>query len=142
MLAKPQAARGLDSDKEVPMTATAVAQPLSEPAPEVLRRAGNPSRSYFARNPDHQTRARYPAAGLAKWARRLGLGSSQAQERTQWLVDRLARPLTPGAAGSTLRQICEECHLESARACDLVCAHVEKTAAHNTAGLMRRHIHQ
>jgi hypothetical protein len=84
----------------------------------------------------------FPAAGLAKWARKLGLGSSQAQERTQWLSDRLAKPLTPGGSSSSLRQICEECHLESARACDLVCAHVERTAAHNTAGLMRRHIHQ
>jgi hypothetical protein len=91
--------------------------------------------------PREQQAELFPAAGLVRWARKLGLGASQAQERTQWLIDRLARPLTPGET-STLRQICEECHLESARACELVCQHVERTEAHNTAGLMRRHIHQ
>src|SRR5690349_8947345 len=29
----------------------------------------------------------FPAAGLGRWAKRLGLGTSQAQERTQWLLD-------------------------------------------------------
>src|SRR5437588_4371445 len=28
----------------------------------------------------------FPAPGLGRWGRRLGLGSSQAQERTQWLL--------------------------------------------------------
>jgi hypothetical protein len=84
----------------------------------------------------------FPAAGLAKWARKLGLGSGQAQERTQWLIDSLGRPLTPGGDGLTLRQLCEECRLESARACELVSKHSERSEAHNTAGLMRRHIHQ
>src|SRR5262249_10306664 len=36
----------------------------------------------------------FPAPGLGRWARRLGLGSSQAQERTQWLFDQLAHPAT------------------------------------------------
>ena len=30
------------------------------------------------------------------WTRRLGLGSAQAQERTQWLTDQLARPFPLG----------------------------------------------
>src|SRR5204862_416700 len=64
--------------------------------------------------PAEQQTELFPAVGLAKWARKLGLGSSQAQERTQWLLDSLARPLTPGGSTPTLRQICEECHLESA----------------------------
>src|SRR6266542_3701477 len=34
----------------------------------------------------------FPAPGLGKWIRRLGLGSSQTQERVQWLVEQLARP--------------------------------------------------
>jgi hypothetical protein len=91
----------------------------------------------------------FPAVGLARWARKLGLGSGQAQERTQWLLDNLARPLSPtvGAwsgdhAPAALRRICEECHLESSQACDLVCRHIEHSEAHSTAGLMRRHIHQ
>ena len=31
----------------------------------------------------------FPSPGLGRWARRLGLGSTQAQERTQWLIDQL-----------------------------------------------------
>src|SRR5882762_3009986 len=31
----------------------------------------------------------FPAPGLSRWTRKLGLGLSQAQERTQWLLDRL-----------------------------------------------------
>src|SRR3984893_17995102 len=46
----------------------------------------------------------FPAPGLGRWARRLGLGSAQAQERTQWLIDTLAR----GGALS-LRRVCAEC---------------------------------
>src|SRR5262249_2553854 len=41
----------------------------------------------------------FPAPGLGRWGRRLGLGSSQAQERTQWLLANLGRPRrTPPAA--------------------------------------------
>src|SRR5580704_7454501 len=92
--------------------------------------------------PHEQQLELFPAVGLAKWARKIGLGSSQAQERTQWLIDSLARPLTPGGAAFTLRQICEECQLDSARACDIVCRYIEGSESHNTAGLMRRHIYQ
>jgi hypothetical protein len=84
----------------------------------------------------------FPAAGLARWARKLGLGSSQAQERTQWLVDRLARPLSPTESGGTLRQTCEECQLACDRACELVFRHIEAGDGHDTAALMRRHIYQ
>jgi hypothetical protein len=86
----------------------------------------------------------FPAPGLGRWAQRLGLGTSQAQERTQWLLDVLSgdgdrmqsHPAAP------LRRTCEEAGLEPQRACDLVCAHVERTESRNTAGLMRRSIHQ
>src|SRR4051794_15522602 len=37
-----------------------------------------------------QRLALFPAPGLGRWARRLGLGGAQAQERTQWLLDTLA----------------------------------------------------
>src|SRR5260370_15789668 len=35
----------------------------------------------------------FPAPGLGRWARRLGLGGSQAQERTPYLIDALQRPV-------------------------------------------------
>src|ERR1700682_4285711 len=39
----------------------------------------------------------FPAPGLGRWARKLGLGGSQAQERTQWVVDQLQTPKSLGA---------------------------------------------
>jgi hypothetical protein len=83
----------------------------------------------------------FPAVGLAKWARKFGLGTGQAQERTQWLVENLGRPMTSGA-GATLQRICDECHLEPQKACDLVCDFIQGHQTHGTAGLMRRHIYQ
>jgi hypothetical protein len=84
----------------------------------------------------------FPAPGLGRWARKLGLGTSQAQERTQWLIDSLARASTRAGSGSDLRRICAESSLECERACEVIARHVERTEALNTAGLMRRHIHQ
>jgi hypothetical protein len=84
----------------------------------------------------------FPVPTLARWARRLGLGSSQAQERTQWLLDLLGKPRAHGPARPSLRRVCAEGSLECERACELVCRHIDQTEAHNTAGLMRRHIHQ
>jgi hypothetical protein len=82
----------------------------------------------------------FPAPGLAGWARKLGLGGGQAQERTQWLADTLGRP-EPPRAGGVLRA-CAEAGVEAAAAYDLVCNHVDRAEAHNTAGLMRRHLLQ
>ncbi len=82
----------------------------------------------------------FPAPGLGRWARRLGLGGSQAQERTQWLLDSLSRPCPlPFQAGVVLRA-CGEAGVEAAKACELVCADILRTEKHDTAGLMRRHI--
>src|SRR5262249_48747408 len=36
----------------------------------------------------------FPVPGLGRWTRMLGLGSTQAQERTQWLCDVLKMPKT------------------------------------------------
>src|SRR5437588_6929992 len=83
----------------------------------------------------------FPAPGLGRWTRRLGLGSSQAEERTQWLIDNLSRPDAAGKAGM-LRRACAEVNLDCARACEFVCHHVEHNEAHNAAGLMRRHIYR
>jgi hypothetical protein len=79
----------------------------------------------------------FPAPALARWARRLGLGASQAEERTQWLVETLGFP-----GGMPVRQACREAGLEVARAAQLACDHVERSEVHSTAGQMRRRIYQ
>ena len=89
--------------------------------------------------------------GLGRWTKLFGLGNTQAQERTQWLCDMLKAPKgssvlgknAPHDTGSAyLRRLCTEASLDPERACELVAKHVEKTQSHNTAGLMRRSIHQ
>jgi hypothetical protein len=80
----------------------------------------------------------FPAPGLARWTRRLGLGSSQAQERTQWLIHQLGHA---GGATGPLRRACTEGGIEADKACELIWRHLDRTESHGTAGLMRRHIH-
>src|SRR5439155_3590740 len=63
----------------------------------------------------------FPAPGLGKWTRRFGLGSSQAQERADWLLDTLAKPAGP-ACGGTARRACAEISLEAERASEFLCA--------------------
>lgn len=94
----------------------------------------------------------FPAPGLGRWTRRLGLGGSQATERTQWLFDTLQSPRpNPAMArdGSCnwgpwtidLRKVCGEVELKPEVVCDFLCQFIERTVAHNTAGLMRRHLY-
>jgi hypothetical protein len=84
----------------------------------------------------------FPPPSLVRWARILGLGSTQAQERTQWLLDNLGRPAPQPSSGSgALRRVCAEAGLEPDRACECVGQYIDRTEAHNTAGLMRRHLH-
>jgi hypothetical protein len=83
----------------------------------------------------------FPPPALVRWARVLGLGSTQAQERTQWLLDNLVQ-LPAGRPGSRLRRVCADGGLEPQKACECVARYVDRTEAHNTAGLMRRHLHQ
>jgi hypothetical protein len=84
----------------------------------------------------------FPAPGFARWARKLGLGGSQAQERTQWLIDNLSRPFPLPFRAGVIRRSCQEAGIEAERACDLVCKYVEQTESHNTTGMMRRFILQ
>jgi hypothetical protein len=84
----------------------------------------------------------FPAPGLGRWSRLLGLGAAQALERTQWLLDNLSRPGTFAGGFAPLRRICAESSLAGERASELVNRYIERTEAHNTAGLMRRHIFQ
>lgn len=82
----------------------------------------------------------FPAPGIGRWARKLGLGTSQALERVQWLQDNLARPVPVPFHAGALRRTCEEAGLEPARAVELLAEYVDRTEPLNTAGLMRRHI--
>jgi hypothetical protein len=85
----------------------------------------------------------FPMPLFGRWAKRLGLGASQAGERTQYLLDSLnAAPKDSEPRYGQLLHHLQEVNLEPARACQLVCDFVQRTAAHNTAGLMRRHILQ
>lgn len=79
----------------------------------------------------------FPAPGLSGWFRKLGLGSSQNQERLQWLTEQLARAVNP----TLLRRIASQVQLDAERTCDLVWKHLDRTETHNTAGVMRRHIY-
>lgn len=81
----------------------------------------------------------FPAPGLGRWTRKLGLGITQAHERTQWLLDQLA---VADSRKGKIAKICTEAGLDMEKACALVCEHVGRTEAHNTAGLMRRHIYK
>jgi hypothetical protein len=121
------------------------ARPLEFVSEELCRRLLHKALSGLSRE---DQLALFPAPGLVRWVQRLGLGTSQAQERTQWLMDNLARPAGQGPMHAGLsslthvRRVCSEGGLEAERACELVCSHIERTEPHNTAGLMRRHIHQ
>jgi hypothetical protein len=83
----------------------------------------------------------FPMPGLG-WARRFGFGGTQAQERTQFLIDSLSRPTHFPFAPGGVRRACEEVNLDLARACTLVCEFVERTEPRGTGGVMRRHILQ
>jgi hypothetical protein len=84
----------------------------------------------------------FPPPGLGRWARRLGLGTQQAQERVEWLAENLSGYSSFARMPVPLGRALEEAGLTPQKAFDLLAAHVQKTEAHNTAGLMRRHIYQ
>ena len=84
----------------------------------------------------------FPPPGLARWARRLGLGHTQAQERCQWLIDQLSGASSLGRMAVPIHQALTEAGLTCDVALDKICQYIEKTEAHNTAGLMRRAVYQ
>lgn len=84
----------------------------------------------------------FPPPGLARWARRLGMGHTQAQERCQWLIDNLLGAASLGRMAVPVHQALTEAGVPFDVALDKICKYVEKTEAHNTAGLMRRAIYQ
>src|SRR5438132_4409736 len=60
----PVRSAGTRNQEVVSMPAAVVERSVTERAVEVLRRAGNPFRNYFARNPDDEVCARYHVADL------------------------------------------------------------------------------
>lgn len=80
----------------------------------------------------------FPAPGIARWTRRLGLGTSQAEERMQWLAGELAK------AAPTLspRRLLSECSVDAEKACNMIGHYVDRTEPRDTLGLMRRYIAQ
>jgi hypothetical protein len=93
-------------------------------------------RSIYAMSQSEQMEL-FPAPRLGKWFRKLGLGSAQNLERVHWLVEQLSRP----AASTPLRHTCADVQLEADKTCELVWKYLDRTETHNTAGVMRRHIH-
>jgi len=84
----------------------------------------------------------FPAGGLGRWARKLGLGGAQAQERVQFLLDALNRPLPMPFQAGHVRRACLESGLTPERASVALCQWIDRTEAHSTAGMMRCHIYQ
>ncbi|MCI0704144.1 MAG: hypothetical protein L0241_24060 [Planctomycetia bacterium] len=84
----------------------------------------------------------FPPPGLGRWARRLGLGTQQAQERAEWLAENLSGYSNFARMPTPLPQALADAGLTPQKAFDLVSTHVQKSEAHNAAGLMRRHIFQ
>jgi hypothetical protein len=84
----------------------------------------------------------FPPPGLGRWARRLGLGTSQAQERAEWLAENLSGYANFARLPTPLAQALQDAGLTPQKAFDLLSTYVEKTEAHNAAGLMRRQIYQ
>ncbi len=82
----------------------------------------------------------FPPPGIGRWARRLGLGGTQAGERSEWLADNLAGVATFGRVPMPLTQALHDAGLPAARAYELLAAYAKKTESRNTAGLMRQQI--
>ncbi len=80
----------------------------------------------------------FPTGGLARWTRMLGLGGS-ADERVRALVEKLN---DRSSGEQSVRNCVSDAEIDCQKACDLIAAYVERTEAHNTAGLMRRAIFQ
>ncbi len=79
----------------------------------------------------------FPPPGIGRWARRLGIGHTQATERADWL----AETLIAGTGRIPLMQSLTDAALPPERAYDVLVAHVSKTEPHNTAGLIRRAVY-
>ena len=84
----------------------------------------------------------FPAPGLGRWTRKLGLGVNQAVERCQWLVDHVGGHGQLGRGPMPVMQALTEAGVSVAKALELIDAYVQKTEPHNAAGLMRREMYK
>ena len=84
----------------------------------------------------------FPPPGFGKWARRLGLGTAQANERADWLAEQLAPAAGPGHAMMPLAQALHDAGLSNADAHALLVRHAAKTESRAAAGLMREQVVQ
>lgn len=76
----------------------------------------------------------FPLPGIGRWARKLGIGGTQAAEKAEWLADTLTNPQS-----SILRSLSES-GLSVERSLQLIHEFVARTESHNVSGLMRRSI--
>ncbi len=79
----------------------------------------------------------FPAPPLTRWARRLGLGQAQAEERCQWLIQLLGRSST-----LPVRQALLQVQMDPRLVYEQVCQFVDRNEVHSVAGQMRRRIYQ
>jgi hypothetical protein len=113
-------------------------RPLDYVGEHVVRRLlGNALSSL----PNDQKVDLFPAPGLGRWTRKLGLGTSQALERCQWLVDHVSGHGQLGRGPMPVSQALTEANISVEKALELISTYVERAEAHNTAGLMRREIY-
>ncbi len=84
----------------------------------------------------------FPAPGLGRWTRKLGLGVGQAAERCQWLYEHIGGQGQIGRGLMPVAQALTEASISVEKALELIDQYVEKTEPHNTAGLMRREIYK
>jgi hypothetical protein len=80
----------------------------------------------------------FPAPGLGRWTRKLGIGTAQAQERAQWLADCLNQPTLPQGS---LQNLLGENNTDCEKTCDLIAKVIDRNEPHSTIGLMRRNIY-
>jgi hypothetical protein len=84
----------------------------------------------------------FPAPGLGRWTRKLGLGVGQALERCQWLIEHVGGHGQLGRGPMPVLQALAEAGVAVDKAIAIIEAYVDKAEAHNTAGLMRREIYK
>lgn len=84
----------------------------------------------------------FPAPGLGRWTRKLGLGVNQALERAQWLVDHVSGHGQIGRGPMPVLQALTEAGVKVEKALEVIDHYVEKTEPHNAAGLMRREMYR
>lgn len=84
----------------------------------------------------------FPPPGMGWIAKTFGLGSTQALERTQWLIDELSRPSQEAKSPGMVRKLCDEANLSCKKAFEIVCEYVDRTSGHDAAAMMRHAILQ